>query len=95
MFLSWKMGLRQLISLSMWKVYDNENPGDVDIYLHQMQRGTEKTDQQNGKNDPGAQKAHVGHVVSASQLLGFYEISLLPHNQIFNLLKQIWVDSTI
>lgn len=54
-----------------------------------MQRGTEKTDQQNGKNDPGAQKAHVGHVASASQLLGFQEISLLPHNQILNLLKQI------
>ena len=71
MFLSWKMGLRQLISLCMWKVYDNENPGAVDISLHQMQRGTEKTDQQNGKNDTGAQKAHVGHVVSASQLLGF------------------------
>lgn len=43
----------------------------MDISLHQMQRGTEKTDQQNGKNDTGAQKAHFGHVVSASQLLGF------------------------
>ena len=71
MSLSWKMGLRQLISLSTWKVYDNENPGAVNICLHRMQRGAEKTDQQNGKNDTDAQKAHFGHVLSASHRLGF------------------------
>lgn len=72
MFLSWKMGLRQLISLSMWKVYDNENPGAVDISPHQMQRGTEKTDHQSGKNDPGAQK-HIwsrGFSSTTSWVLG-------------------------
>ena len=56
MFLSWKMGLRQLISLSTWKVYDNENPGAVNICLHWMQRGAENTDQQNWKKDTEAQK---------------------------------------
>ena len=43
----------------MERVYDNENPGALGIYLHQMQRGTEKADQQSRKNDTGAQKAHL------------------------------------